>query len=145
MPAFHKIFMTLCTALSIAAIATAENRKPTLSVSVRPAKTKVRAEAPFEVKLLVVNSSASPQSIRVMNCSWDDHWESSNKGVTWSLWDCTKSFEVAVKLEPGGAYETTLDMRAAGEPGKEVTFKMGFTPIGSKQPIWRPCKKSCVS
>ena len=27
-------------------------------------------------------------------------------------------------------------MQAAGEIGKDVAFKMGFTPIGSKQTFW---------
>ena len=73
-----------------------EEEKPTLTVMVKPDRQKVRANATFELKLRVVNSSSSPQSIRVMNCSWDEHWKSSNAMVTWQSWDCTKNFEVTV-------------------------------------------------
>jgi hypothetical protein len=40
-------------------------------------------------------------------------------------------------LEPGEAYEKTLKWRLLnGKPNEKVSFKMGFTPIGSKQTYW---------
>jgi len=48
-----------------------------------------------------------------------------------------ENFAVTVKLEPGEAYEKTLSMLLlVGEPKEKVSFKMGFTPIGSKETYW---------
>jgi RNA polymerase sigma factor (sigma-70 family) len=109
----------------------------TLTVTIKPQKNRVRAKEPFKVDLRVVNSSTSTQSFRVMNCSWDEHWKSSNERVSWERWDCKENCDETVKLEPGEAYEKTLPMLlVARQPQGKVTFKMGFTPIGSKQTFW---------
>jgi hypothetical protein len=108
-----------------------------LSVRTTAAKKTVRLNEPFDVRLRVVNTSEEAQSFRVMNCSWDEHWKCSNPAVSWVSWDCSKNFPVTVTLKPGEAYEKTLPMLVTkGEPGARVSFKMGFTPIGSKGTYW---------
>ena len=113
------------------------DKENTLTVTIKPQKNRIRVNDPFKVDLRVVNSSHSPQSFRVMNCSWDEHWKSSNDRISWDRWDCAENSAVTVKLEPGDAYENTLPMLlVAGKPQENVSFKMGFTPIGSKQTYW---------
>lgn len=113
------------------------DKAKTLTVTIKPQKNRVRVKETVEVNLRVVNTSKTTQSIQVMNCSWDDHWKSSNDQVSWVGWDCAKNFAVTVKLEPGEAYEKTLSMfLLAGKLKEKVSFKMGFTPIGSKQTFW---------
>jgi hypothetical protein len=111
-----------------------EIRAEPFTVTVKPKKNQVAVNQPFEVELRVVNASPSPQSFRVMNCSWDEHWRSSNARVTWVGWDCSKNSPVTVKLAPGEAYAKTLSMlvTAAGP----VSFKLGFTPLESKRTSW---------
>ncbi len=112
-------------------------RKDPLRVTITPEKEHVRVKEAFAVRLRVVNATASVQSFEVMNCSWDEHWKSGNERVTWEGWDCTKNFPVTVELQPGDAYEKTLQMiLRAGEPKQEVPLKMGFTPLGSKRTYW---------
>jgi hypothetical protein len=103
-------------------------------ITVKPKKDKVEVNQPFDVELRVVNASPSPQSFRVMSCSWDEHWRSSEPRVTWVAWPCFNNGPVQVKLAPGEAYEKTLPMRltAAGR----VSFKMGFAPVESKRTYW---------
>jgi RNA polymerase sigma factor (sigma-70 family) len=113
------------------------DEKDLLTVTAVPQKVQVRVEEPFDVRLRVVNSSRSTQSLRVMNCSWDEHWKSSNGQVSWVGWNCAKNFAVTEKLEPGEVYEKTLPMLLlAGGPQRKVSFRMGFTPIGSKRTYW---------
>jgi RNA polymerase sigma factor (sigma-70 family) len=108
----------------------------TLTVTIKPKANRVRAKETFKVDLRVVNSSKATQSFQVMSCSWYEHWKSSNERVSWEGWDCAENIKYTVKLEPGEAYENTLPMLLAGEPQEKVSFKMGFTPIGSKQTFW---------
>jgi uncharacterized protein (TIGR03067 family) len=113
------------------------DKENALTVTIKPQKKQVRAKEPFDVDLRVVNLSKSPQSFRVMNCSWYEHWKSSNGRVSWQGWDCAENAAVTVKLDPGEAYEKTLPMLLlAGKPLEKVSFKVGFTPIGSKQTYW---------
>ena len=108
-----------------------------LTVTIKLQTKIIRTNAPFTAHLRVVNSSKSTQSFRVMNCSWDEHWKSSNERVSWEGWGCDKNFAVTEKLEPGQAYERTLSMLlTSGKPQEKVSFKMGFTPIDSKQTFW---------
>jgi RNA polymerase sigma factor (sigma-70 family) len=117
--------------------AKANEKADMLTVTIKPQKNPVRVKEPFKVDLRVVNSSKAAQSFQVMSCSWDEHWKSSNDRVSWEGWPCAENSAVTVKLEPGEAYEKTLPMLLpAGKPQEKVSFKMGFTPIGSKQTFW---------
>ena len=108
-----------------------------LTVTAKPEKNHVRVNEQFPVRLRVVNTSGTTQSFQVMNCSWDEHWKSSSKQVTWYGWNCSKNCPVTETLKPGQAYEKTLSMVvAAGVPKDKVSFKMGFTPIDSKRTYW---------
>jgi RNA polymerase sigma factor (sigma-70 family) len=114
------------------------DKKNALTVTIKPQKYRVRVKEPFKVDLRVVNSSASTQSFQVQNC-WDEQWKSSNDRVSWEGLPEGRNREKTVKLEPGEAHEGTLSkpmLLLAGKPQEKVTFKMGFTPLGSKQTIW---------
>ncbi len=111
----------------------------TLTVSIKPQKdrTLIKEKELFKVDLRVVNLSKLPQSFKVMSCSWYEHWKTNNERVSWMGWDCKENSPTDVKLAPGEAYEKTLPMlRVAGKPKEKASFKMGFTPIGSKQTFW---------
>lgn len=113
------------------------DKEQLLTVIIKPQKNAARLNEPFKVDLRVVNSSKSTQSFQVMSCSWPGHWKSSNERVSWQGWPCAKNIELTVKLEPGEAYEKTLPMLVTvGEAQEKVSFKMGFTPIDSKQTYW---------
>jgi RNA polymerase sigma factor (sigma-70 family) len=109
----------------------------TLTVTIEPQKNRIRADEPFNVDVRVVNSSKSPQTIRVMSGSWRGHWKSSNESVAWERVVILKDVEQKVILEPGKAYEKTGAMfLVAGKPQQKVSFKVGFTPIGSNETFW---------
>ncbi len=115
----------------------AEGEAYPLTVTIKPQPKHVRVKEPFKVDLRVANSSKSAQSFQVMNCSWYEHWKSSTNRVCCEGWDCAENSVEIVKLEPGKTYEKTLPLLLlAGKPLATVSFKMGFTPIGSKQTYW---------
>lgn len=126
-------------------------------VTAEPAKTKVRLHEVFKVALRVVNVTETPQLIRVMNCSWPDHWRASNPQVMNHGWDCSKNFPVDETIAPGAAYAKELEVVVCTPAECQVavasnqrtnpalknlvsagplSFKMGFTPIGSTQIYW---------
>lgn len=114
-----------------------DSKENSLTVTIKLQTNIIGNNVPFTAQLSVVNSSKSTQSFRVMNCSWNEHWKSSNKQVYWLEWECTKNFEVTESLKPGEAYERSLSMLLVTEkPQARVSFKMGFTPAGSKQTYW---------
>lgn len=108
-----------------------------LQVVAIPLKTEVRVNEPFKVALSVENTTASNQTVRVMNCSWYDEWQTSNTNVIPKLWDCTKNFAMDVPIPPGGAYTNELEMSVgASFSGLALSFRMGFTPIRSPTTFW---------
>jgi hypothetical protein len=99
--------------------------------------TGVRVREPFDLALRVENPTQTNQTIRVMNCSWDEEWRSSNTNVSWIGWDCTKNFAVDVTIPPGGAYTNTLQLLIYNLiPDKVLSFRMGFTSIGRANALW---------
>jgi hypothetical protein len=126
---------------------TAEQRSDTnsLRVVVVPAQHFARLKEPFKVELRVENRTATSQTVQVMNCSWDEHWKSSNTNVIWEGWNCYKNFAVPVGIAPGRAYVKELKMVVMESPPADpkrpqfkdwISFRMGFTPIGSPKTIW---------
>ncbi len=108
-----------------------------LRVIVKPSKTKVRVNEPFEVALRVENVSTTNQHVRVMNCSWDEHWKTSNNNITWHRWNCTRNFAVTIDLAPGGAYTNRMELLVpAPSANGKLSFRMGFTPIASTSTLW---------
>jgi RNA polymerase sigma factor (sigma-70 family) len=113
------------------------DQERTLTVTIKPQKNRIRASEPFKIDLRVVNSSKSPQSFRVMASSWFRHWKSSNERVLVSGWPGSEDEAREVTLAPGEADEKTLPMLIlAGKSQEKESFKLGFTPIGSKQTFW---------
>jgi len=70
----------------------------TLHVVVIPSKTEVRVKEQFKVALRVENPTTTNQMVRVMSCSWDDEWRSSNTNISWLSWDCEKNNMRSVKI-----------------------------------------------
>ncbi len=108
-----------------------------LRVVVIPSKTEVRVKEKFNVALRVENPTTTNQTVRVWDCSWYEEWKTSNTNISWIDWVCTRNFERNVEIPPGGAYTNELEILIP-EPISEKTlsFRMGFTPIDSKQTFW---------
>jgi hypothetical protein len=108
-----------------------------LRVVVILSKTEVRVKEKFKVALRVENPTTTNQTVRVMSCSWDEEWKSSNTNISWLGWNCLKNNIHSVEIPPGGAYTNELEMLIS-EPisKKTLSFRMGFTPIDSKQTFW---------
>lgn len=110
---------------------------PLLWVEATPSKTEVRVNEPFKVALKVDDTSGSNQTVRVMSCSWYDEWQTSDTNVIPKLWPCTRNFPVDVTIPPGGAYTNEMEMSVDPSfSGKTLSFRMGFTPIGSAKTFW---------
>lgn len=116
--------------LVVLALGTVAHADP-LAVTIKPATVTWKATAPVEVVLEVSNTSKTSQSIKVMNCSWADHWASSDPTLTWSPWGCDKNFAAPIDLAPGASRTWTLSMfaTAAAKLGPH-TLKLSFTPEG---------------
>ncbi|MEO5804809.1 MAG: hypothetical protein ABIR24_14895 [Verrucomicrobiota bacterium] len=108
-----------------------------LRVEVTASTNEVRLKESFKLVLRVENISKTDQTIRVMSCSWDQHWQSSNPAVSWVPWDCSNNFAMSVKLAPGNAYTNQMEMLVP-QPTKEkkLSFRMGFTPLESTNTLW---------
>jgi hypothetical protein len=110
---------------------------PSLRVFAVPATNAIRLREPFKMALRVENASGTNQSVRVMTCSWDDEWRSSNTNVTFMGWDCEKNNMHDVVIPPGGVYTNEAPMMIYNLiPDQEISFRMGFTSIGSTQTWW---------
>jgi hypothetical protein len=108
-----------------------------LRVVVIPSKTEVRVKETFKVALRVENPTTTNQTVRVMSCSWDDEWKTSNTNISWIGWGCTRNFAVNVKIPPGGAYTNELEMLIPKPVfQKMLSFRMGFTSIDSEKTYW---------
>ena len=127
----------LCLGLIVTAFSTRASDTNSLRVVVKPSKTEVHVKEAFKVALRVENPTTTNQAIRVMNCSWYDHWQASNPQISWIGWDCPKNFAISVKIPPGDAYTNELEMLVPEPIGqKTLSFRMGFTPIGSPVTFW---------
>jgi hypothetical protein len=108
-----------------------------LRVVVIPSKTEVRVKEKFKVTLRVENPTTTNQTVRVMSCSWDEEWKSSNTNISWMRWNCTRNVARNVEIPSGGAYTNELEMLIpAPISEKTLSFRMGFTPIDSQQTFW---------
>src|SRR5580698_7811776 len=90
--------------LAIAVLAAEPETSPSLRVVVISSTNAIRIREPFALLLRVENPAATNQTIRVMNCSWYEHWQSSNPKIQSMGWDCYKNFAVNVEIPPGSAY-----------------------------------------
>jgi hypothetical protein len=110
---------------------------PALRVFDVPATNNIRVREPFQMALRVENPTTTNQTIGVMTCSWFDEWQVSNTNVSWMGWDCTKNNSHTIILPPGGAYTNEATMLIYNLiSNKEVSFRMGFTSMGSTQTFW---------
>jgi hypothetical protein len=134
-----KLLLGLALVLSggLAAFSSSATETNSLRVVVIPSKTEVRIKETFKVALRVENPTTTNQTVRVMSCSWDEEWKSSNTNISWLGWDCTKNNIRSIEIPPGGAYTNELEMLIPKPiPEKMITFRMGFTPIGGQQTFW---------
>jgi hypothetical protein len=108
-----------------------------LQVVVIPSTIDVHIKEPFGLALRVENPARTNQTIRVMSCSWDEEWQSSNTNVAWMRWVCTRNFAMDVNIPPGGAYTHELKMLVPKPiTEKTLSFQMGFTSIGGAGTFW---------
>jgi hypothetical protein len=110
---------------------------PALRVFASPSTNAVRVREPFKMALRVGNPTGTNQTIGVMTCSWEDEWQCSDTNVSWIGWDCTRNNSHTVIIPPGGAYTNEATMMIYNLiPDKELSFRMGFTSMGSTQTWW---------
>jgi hypothetical protein len=129
--------LILCLALVLSGVFANAADTNSLRVVVIPTKTEVRVKETFKVALRVENPTTTNQTVRVMSCSWDEEWKTSNPNITWIGWDCKKNNIHSVEIPPGSAYTNELEMlipKPISE--KTISFRMGFTPIDSQQIFW---------
>ena len=108
-----------------------------LQVSAVSSTNNIRLREPFHMTLRVANPTATNQTISVMTCSWDEEWKSSNTNVGILGWDCTKNNMHKIILPPGGAYTNEATMMIFNLiADTNLSFRMGFTSIGSTQTFW---------
>ena len=108
-----------------------------LRVVIIPSTNEVRFRETFDVALRVENQSQTNQTIRVKTGSWDEHWKCSNTNVGWVGWDAANDMVSDEDIPPGGALTNQLQMLIRNvTPDKEVSFRMGFTSIGSGKTLW---------
>jgi hypothetical protein len=102
-----------------------------LAVELKPATPTWQPKKPVDVTLTVTNTSKAEVSFKVMSCSWEDHWKSSDRELTWESWGCDKNAASTVTLAPGKAREWKLAMFATEKatPGAH-RLEMTFTPEG---------------
>jgi hypothetical protein len=133
--------LILCLALvwsgCLVAVSASAADTNALRIRVIPSTTEVRVKEKFKVALRVENPTTTNQTVRVMSCSWDEQWKSSNTNISWPGRICTINYAMNVAIPPGGAYTNELEMLIP-EPTSEkrLSFRMGFTPIGSDKTSW---------
>lgn len=108
-----------------------------LSIRVKPQQTQIRAGRPFNLTLLVANTYRKPHSFRVMSCSWNDQWKSSDPRLFSMGWPCKANSPRTITLASGAIYQRILPMTLVGGVGSgELVFTMGFKPLGNKRVYW---------
>jgi hypothetical protein len=108
-----------------------------LRVVVIPSKIEVHVKEKFKVVLRVENPTTANQTVRVMSCSWDEEWKTSDTNISWIGWNCTRNFAKNVEIPPGGAYTNELKMLIPKPIAEQtLSFRMGFTSIGSTNILW---------
>ncbi len=134
---FRVALLTLALTAGGSGFTFAQEQLPSLRVVAVSSTNDVRLNERFKVALRVENTTGVNQTVRVMNCSWYDEWVCSNTNVVPLPWACTRNFPVDVTIPPGGAYTNQMEMQI-GPPfqAEHVTFRMGFTPIGSTSTFW---------
>lgn len=108
-----------------------------LRVVIIPSKTEVRIREPFNLAFRVENPTRTNQTVRVMGCSWYGEWQSSTTNIILVGWPCYADGPVDVEIHPGGAYTNESSMLIYNLiPDNELSFRMGFTSLGSKETYW---------
>jgi uncharacterized membrane protein len=102
-----------------------------LQIELKPATLTWRQKQPVDVTLKVTNTSKAEVKLEVMSCSWEDHWRSSDRELTWSPWGCDKNAPSSVVLAPGKSREWKLSMYATENAAVGAhPLAMTFTPRG---------------
>jgi len=106
--------LILCLALVLSGIVTAFSTsaadKDSLRVVVIPSEAEVRVREPFSLAFRVENPTKTNQTVRMMGCSWDEEWQSSNTNIILAGWPCWANGPVDVEIHPGSAYTNEASM-----------------------------------
>jgi hypothetical protein len=106
-------------------------------ISAVASTNRVRLKEPFKTTLRVENRSDTNLTLRVMNCSWDQHWRVSHRDLSWIGWDCSKNFAVDETLAPGEVYERSLEVVMQETVHESAfAFRMGFTSMNDTRTYW---------
>ncbi len=112
-----------------------------LKAIVEPSKTEVRIGEHFNLALRIENLTATNQSVQAWSCSWDQNWQINNSSIVIDRSRiCEFNPPLIEKIPPGGSIKYDLKVYVPGPigllPSKKLSFKMGFTPIGSQETFW---------
>jgi hypothetical protein len=127
----------MSSAAVAAALALLAQTPAPLVVTATAAKQKVRVHEAFEVSVRIVNVSAQPQTIRFWNVTWFYACKPNNPAVSWEWVECRSNSLRTVRLQPGQAFDrSSLIEVTKGQPGENISFKLGFTSFRSKRTYW---------
>jgi hypothetical protein len=102
-----------------------------LQIELRPATLTWRQKQLVDVTLKVTNASKAEAKFEVMNCSWAEHWRSSDRELTWTPQDCDRNVPSPVSLAAGASREWKLSMYATESAAAGAhALAMTFTPRG---------------
>lgn len=119
--------MKLALVLCLSTIAAADP----LRVEIKPAATTWKREQKIDVALVVTNPAKQPQTMKVMTCSWGDHWQSSDRELGWIGWPCDENGAGSITLEPGKSRAWKLEMSATKQARLGAhALQLTFTPDG---------------
>jgi hypothetical protein len=133
---------SLDTPMVIAAIAvqplTAAAVMPTaVAIAVAPVQTRLHRGDGFDVELRTTNNTRHLQAFRIMSCSWAEAWKTDDAQIDASPIACTRNGEITLRLAPGATDVRTLNLEVAKDAALGThTFRLGFTPIGSRDTLW---------
>lgn len=99
-----------------------------LCVTIWPKKTRIFIGESLRANLRVANATEKPQSIQVRG-SHVIQWKTDNDRVLLSEGVSFSDRIRTIRLEPGEAYETTVELAVDVPPSaKLISFRMAFTP-----------------
>ena len=133
------LLLLLCSSLLLPHVSRAGDSAAALRPVVTADTTDVHPDDVFAVKLGLENLSSSQVTIRVPDTGWDRFWKSSNRNVTWDLWDGDSGAVESVEIPPHTTYVFPQPLKMFVDPdfkGSRIDFRMGFKTGAFRQIVW---------
>jgi len=107
-----------------------------LQITATPTHFKVSPNQTFFAEVGVKNISKNIQHIRVMSCSWDQHWMPNIQQISVVPSICTRNVATTIELKPNDAYVRKINLVVSKGSKTPLRFKVGFSPLGSIDKAW---------